>query len=140
MNTEDIRWIQRLENYSKAVDNLQKAVNQNSMRSLSELEKQGFIKAFEICFELSWKVLKDYFKWQGNPDIHGSRDSFKEAFNQNIISDGKIFMKMIETRNNSIHTYDEEVIDNMIKSISNVYFNNFVILLNNLIKISNEKN
>ena len=49
-------------------------------RPLSDLEKQGLIQAFEFTHELAWNVMKDYFAFQGNSSITGSRDAVRESF------------------------------------------------------------
>ena len=77
----DIRWQQRLASYHKARQRLVSAVQLAAARPLSDLEKQGLIQAFEFVFELAWQVMKDYFLYQGNPEISGSRDAIRSAFN-----------------------------------------------------------
>ena len=57
----DIRWIQRLDNYSAAFKHLASAAEIGASRSLTDLEKQGVIQAFEFTHELAWNVIKDYF-------------------------------------------------------------------------------
>ena len=59
---------------------------------LNELEEQGLIKAFEYTYELSWHALRDYMQYQGNTRLHGSRDTFREAFNLGLISEGERWM------------------------------------------------
>lgn len=44
---EDIRWIQRLSNFNKALSNLKEAVDVAESRELNKLEKQGLIQSFE---------------------------------------------------------------------------------------------
>ncbi|HQS99464.1 MAG TPA: hypothetical protein PL023_04100 [Thiobacillus sp.] len=46
MSEFDIRWQQRLANYSKALEQLGSAVSTSRQRSLFDLEKQGLIQAF----------------------------------------------------------------------------------------------
>lgn len=75
MNHPDIRYKQRLTNYSRALDMTVKAADLFKSRPLSDIEKQGYIKAFEFTFELSWKLMKDYLIYQGNREIMGSRDA-----------------------------------------------------------------
>ena len=58
----DIRWIQRLSNFGKALDNLREAVELLKTRSLSKLEEQGLIKAFELVHELAWNTIKDFYE------------------------------------------------------------------------------
>ena len=51
--TQDIRWEQRLENYSKALKQLESSVIHSKERDLSDLEEQGLIQAFEFTHELA---------------------------------------------------------------------------------------
>ncbi len=126
--TQDIRWHQRLSNYIKALDRLNKAVDLASKRALSELEQQGLIQSFEFTHEFAWKVMKDYFYYQGNVEIRGSRDATREAFSFNIIIKGEVWMDMIVSRNKTSHTYDEktakEIVDNILNNYASL-FNNF---------------
>lgn len=105
----DIRWQQRLSNYSRALAQLTRAVELARQRPLSELEQQGVIQAFEFVFELAWNLLKDYFLYQGNPSINGSRDAIRTAFKQGLIEDGEGWMEMIKSRNQTAHTYNESI-------------------------------
>lgn len=107
--TQDIRWKQRLSSYAKARTRLEAAVQLAGTRELSDLERQGLIQAFEVVFELAWNVMKDYFLYQGNPDITGSRDAIRTAYRQGLISDGEGWMEMLQSRNRTAHTYNESV-------------------------------
>ena len=110
MSELDIRWQQRLANYSKAMEQLGNAITTSQQRPLSELEKQGMIQAFEFTHELAWNVMKDYFAWQGNPGnpgitgITGSRDAAREAFQKGLVEDGESWMEMIKSSNQTSHT------------------------------------
>ncbi|GMQ24559.1 nucleotidyltransferase substrate binding protein [Algoriphagus sp. oki45] len=119
---EDIRWHQRLSHYSKALTQLEQAVALSKKRELSSLEEQGLIQAFEFTHELAWNVLKDYFVHQGNSSITGSRDATREAFRRGLFEDGESWMEMIKSRNQSSHTYNEEVAAEISAQIKMVYF------------------
>lgn len=121
MSDTDIRWHQRLDNYNKALAQLNKASVLSKERELTELEQQGLIQSFEFTHELAWKVMKDYFYYQGNSNINGSRDATRTAFNSGLISDGEEWMNMIVSRNRSSHTYDEKTATAIAKNILNVY-------------------
>jgi len=62
-------------------------------------------------------VMKDYFLYQGNPAISGSRDAIRNAFKQGLIVDGEGWMEMIKSRNQSAHTYNESVANEIADSI-----------------------
>ncbi|MBS7349314.1 MAG: nucleotidyltransferase substrate binding protein [Comamonas sp.] len=117
----DIRWIQRLSNYQRARQRLADAVTLAQSRPLSDLEKQGLIQAFELVFELAWKVMKDYFLYQGNPEITGSRDAIRQAFQVGIVQDGEGWMEMIKSRNQSSHTYNEAVANDIAQKVLQRY-------------------
>ena len=84
--SKDIRWKQRLSNYQRVLQQLSDAVALGKQRPLSNLEQQGLIKAFEFTHELAWNVMKDYFQYQGNSPITGSRDAIREAFQRGLPS------------------------------------------------------
>jgi len=125
MTDQDIRWQQRLVNYSRALAQLTRAVELARSRQLSELEKQGLIQAFEFVFELAWNLMKDYFLYQGNPGITGSRDAIRTAFKQGLISDGEGWMEMIKSRNQTAHTYNESVANEITEKIMVLYYDLF---------------
>tara|TARA_R110000868_G_scaffold247587_4_gene503983 strand:- start:611 stop:1051 length:441 start_codon:yes stop_codon:yes gene_type:complete len=132
MSEQDIRWEQRFSNYRKALSNLEKAVELSEKRTLSELEEQGLIQAFEFTHELAWKTLKDYLQYQGVAQIHGSRDATREAFQLGLITDGEGWMDMIKRRNETSHTYNTDVAAKIAKAITGSYFSLFKALENSL--------
>jgi nucleotidyltransferase substrate binding protein (TIGR01987 family) len=125
MTTQDIRWIQRFNHFSKALSQLTRFIEKGA---LNELEKQGLIQAFEYTYELAWNTLKDYFEVQGETNIHGSRDVFRLAFKRGIIEDGETWMDMITSRTLTVHTYDEEIAEKIAADIANRYYPEFMIL------------
>src|SRR5690348_11679581 len=137
--TPDIRWQQRLINFEKALSQLNAAIDLSKQRSLSELEKQGLIQAFEFTHELAWNVMKDYFVYQGNTSITGSRDAIRESFNKNLLIDGEGWMEMIVSRNQTFHTYNLQVANEIVEKITMKYcnlFNDFLLHMKSLIKDS----
>lgn len=114
MTAQDIRWIQRFQNYKKALIQLEEAVALKEQRELTKLEKQGMIQAFEITHELAWKTLKDFLQSRGNIEIYGSKDTTREAFKNNLIEDGDVWMEMVQSRNLASYTYNEDTADEII--------------------------
>ena len=122
---QDIRWQQRLENFNKALLQLGRAVRLSQEKDLNELEKQGLIQAFEFTHELAWNVMKDYAHFQGNSLVAGSRDATREAFRLNLIADGAGWMEMIKSRNQSSHTYNLEIAEEIVDRITGAYYDLF---------------
>jgi len=119
---EDIRWKQRFQNYKKALGTMESAVELVSSRELSNLEKQGVIQGFEFTFELAWNVMKDYLEEQGITGIIGSKNAVRQAFSKGLIDDGQVWIEMVESRNISSHSYDEEIAEMLQQKIINIFF------------------
>ena len=135
MGNSDIRWHQRLENYEKALAQLNNAVELSKQRKLSDLEQQGLIQSFEFTHELAWNVMKDFFFYQGNSEIRGSRDATRAAFKAGLIEEGVIWMNMIISRNTTTHTYDQQTAENIVKHVLVDYvplFNKFKLKMGKL--------
>ncbi len=120
--SQDIRWKQRFQNFTKALATLQRAVELSEQRALSELEQQGLIQGFEFTHELAWNVLKDYLEAQGYVGIIGSKNATREAFKNDLLSDGQVWMDMIKARNQTSHTYNIEVAESIVQSILTQFF------------------
>jgi nucleotidyltransferase substrate binding protein (TIGR01987 family) len=109
MENQDIRWKQRFQNFENAFLRFQEAV-ENHKNTTDDLIKSGIIQRFEFTHELSWKVMKDFLIYEGIQNIIGSRSAVREALNKDLITDGEVWMEMIETRNTTVHGYDEDIL------------------------------
>jgi len=124
----DIRWKLRLQNYEMALKQLEDAVNLAQSRELSDLEKQGLIQSFEYTHELAWNTLKDFLFDQGHSSIAGSKDTTREAFKVSLIQQGEIWMDMIQSRNQTSHTYNKATANLITSKILKDYFPLFLAL------------
>ena len=117
-----LRWVQRLDNFKDALSELQEALSLSRERNLTKLEKQGLIQAFEFTHELAWNVMKDYFEYQGATQlVSGSRDATREAFQRGLVQKGDIWMEMIKSRNLTSHTYHQQISEQIVNQIINLY-------------------
>lgn len=117
MERNDIRWIQRFENFEKAWLLLSESAVKSSY---TKLEKGGLVQFFEFTFELSWKTMKDYMEGEG-VDAKFPRQVIKEAFHKHIITNGDVWMDMLDKRNLMTHTYDETKADQAVELIKTYY-------------------
>jgi len=122
----DIRYKQRFENFEKSFLLLKKAID---IKNPSIIEKAGIIQFFEITFELSWKLMKDYLEYLGY-QVKSPREAIKTAYSIELINNGDKWLKMLMDRNLTTHTYDEDNSEEVYEKIKNDYFS----LLENLYK------
>ena len=140
-NDKDIRWEQRFSNFNKAFKKLSEAIIyiKNNLKEkeididyedteeiLDEIIKEGLIQRFEYTHELAWNVMKDFLSEIGNVKMYGSKDATREAFKAELIEDGDIWMEMINSRNDTSHTYNEETANDIYIKIINEYYSAFL--------------
>lgn len=109
-----------LEYSIKKLKDAYKKLDEGIKQAKDELDKDGVIQRFEFTFELLWKALKIYLEYQGII-VKTPRESFMEAFRINIINDEKIFLDMLEDRNNTSHIYDKKTSEKIFNRIKNIY-------------------
>ena len=117
----DIRWLQRFDNLERALAQLQAAIKAQGNSPEQELFAIALIKAYEFCFELSWKTLKDLLAWNGI-DAKLPRDVLKQAFSTGLIENGQLWIDMLEQRNLMAHTYDQAKAQQASELIRNLYW------------------
>ncbi len=105
-----------------------------SLEKFDEALRDSIIKKFEYTFDLSWKTIKAYLEEEGYEEITSPKKVLKQAFESNIINDEEGWSNMLEARNSTAHTYDEE------KAIyyEDVIKNKYIKKLEELIKKLNE--
>ncbi len=135
---KEIRWRQRFNNYTRALNILLQGVETASERKLSELEQQGIIQSFEFTFEVAWKTLKDYLEYMQVEAVF-PRDVIKMSFQYSLIDNGDVWMDMLEKRNLMSHTYNEDEARTAIKLIMTSYTQQLHKLYNTLSKKKDEE-
>lgn len=111
--SDEIRWKQRFDNFEKSFILFKRLV---SLEEYDEIERLAFVKSFEMVFELSWKLLKDYLELEGFI-VKSPRQTIKQAFEISLIKKGDIYLKALEIRNNLAHRYDDEYSNEVISFI-----------------------
>ncbi|MFV0554964.1 MAG: HI0074 family nucleotidyltransferase substrate-binding subunit [Mangrovibacterium sp.] len=114
----DIRWKQRFQNFEKAYLLLNEVADYDVMQ-LSQLEKEGVVQRFEILIELSWKVLKDYLENEGYDEVKNGKQTIRQAFQDEIITDAEAWMDALQQRNLTSHTYDDSILESSVSFIMN---------------------
>ena len=74
----------------------------------NDVTRDAAIQRFEFCFELGWKAIQDAARKEGL-DCQSPRGCLKLAFKTSWISDEKGWLAMPADRNQTSHTYDEEL-------------------------------
>jgi nucleotidyltransferase substrate binding protein (TIGR01987 family) len=131
--SEDIRWLQRFENLSKALSRLHEALKGTAHEPNNHLYQIALIGAFQFTFELSWKTMKDYLMYNG-VQVSLPREVIKQAFHHQLVKDGQVWIDMLEDRNLMAHVYQEPAAKIAGKSIRERYAPAIDQIYNDLLK------
>jgi len=90
-----------------------------SLRTLEEILKEPFsiiirdatIQRFEYTFEALWKFLREYLKEYEGIISNSPKSCFRDIFSLGILSEEETVkcLEMTDDRNDTSHTYKEEV-------------------------------
>jgi nucleotidyltransferase substrate binding protein (TIGR01987 family) len=89
------------EEFSKALDSLEASINE----AKTDITRDATIQRFEFCVELAWKTSK---KVMGT-STSAPKQVIREMAQANLITDVDFWLKSIDQRNLSSHTYNEDL-------------------------------
>lgn len=79
--------------------------------------RDASIQRFEYCLEFCWKTA---MKVLGSTTL-AAKPAVREMARNNLISNPDLWMEFVEARNQTSHSYDEEVAKTVFKSIEAFY-------------------
>lgn len=118
--------MKKYENFKAALNNLKDIYNYEE--PYGNVEIAGMVGLYEICFEQSWKAMKEILENQGYAEgATGSpRTILKTAYKTGMIDDEKVWLDALVSRNNVAHAYNESIAKDIINQTKNRYYDMFV--------------
>lgn len=88
----------------------------------------GLVGLFEICFEQSWKAMKEIMTMNGVAESQtGSpRQILKSAYQIGMIKDEDIWLAALVSRNNVMHAYNQEIAKDIVNQTKTKYYRMFI--------------
>jgi nucleotidyltransferase substrate binding protein (TIGR01987 family) len=77
----------------------------------SDVIKDSAIQRFEFSLDLAWKTLKAYLEEKKGVLVNSPKESFREAFRQGLIEYEDNWLTMVDLRNQTVHTYNQDLAD-----------------------------
>ncbi|TKB72847.1 MAG: DUF86 domain-containing protein [Nitrospira sp.] len=99
--------------FAQALRRLQEALGEPE----TAIVRDAAIKRFEFTFELAWKAIQRCLREEGL-DCRSPKGCLREAFQQGLIPDDPRWIEMIDDRNLTAHTYDEETAKTIFKHLA----------------------
>ena len=89
------------------------------------------IQRFEFTFELAWKTIKKFAETLGAGECNSGRNCIKLAYRLGWIEDEGMWLSLLEARNLTSHTYNQEIALNVYEMIKSQHtaFKNLILSL-----------
>jgi nucleotidyltransferase substrate binding protein (TIGR01987 family) len=114
-----------LPKFSEGIQSVVEGGDARAAARAYRLGAAGIDSGVRVPHELAWNTLKDFLESRGRSNIFGSKDATREGFAAGLSEDGDAWMQMIENRNETTHTYDEETADEIGEAILSSYVPQF---------------
>lgn len=87
----------------------------------------GLVALYEICFEQSWKAMKEILDQNGIAEAQtGSpRQILKTAYQTGLIKDEQLWLNALVTRNNVAHAYNKAIALDIVRTTKENYYQMF---------------
>ena len=88
----------------------------------------GLVGLYEICFEQSWKMMKEIL------EIHGYEEGatgspkiiLRTAYKAGMIKDEENWLRALQERNNVTHSYNEKIALGIVRQAKAIFYDLFV--------------
>ena len=114
--------MKKFDNFCRALDNLGEIYRYEAPYDTVVLT--GLVGLYQICFEQSWKAIKEVLTDQGFPESQtGSpKQILKTAHQAGMIADQEAWLLALAARNNVAHAYNQDVALDIVKQARAVFY------------------
>lgn len=126
--------MKKLDNFTNCLLILENA--DFKLAETNDIYRTGIIGQFNLTFELAWKALQAIMRmhsvegaFTGSP-----REILQLGYRIGFINDSEVWLLMLKKRNNSVHIYNEDEVDEMIMLIRDSFIPAFIALKDMLVK------
>ncbi len=111
---------ERIEVANKALSTLNVLVG---LTSLNDIERDAMIQRFECSFEAAWKAIKRYLDVVEGLAASSPKSVIRASFETNLLndSDTRQALAMVDDRNLTSHTYNEQLAKEITSRIPSHY-------------------
>ncbi len=108
-----------LVDYENCLQRLEEILNRDAKKDPDLID--GTIQRFEFTFEIAWKLMREILVDRG---VSGNspKMTIKESFREKFFKDGDGWIKMLEDRNLTSHTYKQDLAKEIYERIKNKHY------------------
>lgn len=117
--------MKKYENFCSALSNLKAIYDYNP--PYDNVVLTGLVGLYEICFEQSWKMMKEILENHGYEE--GATGSpkivLKTAFRATMIKDEALWLSALQERNNVAHSYNQNIALGIVEKAKGEFYEMF---------------
>lgn len=113
--------MKKFENFSKALHNLQDIYVYKE--PYDNVTLTGLVALYSICFEQSWKAMKECLEEQGYLEerLGSPRSVIKTAYKAGLIDNEEAWLDALLARNNVAHAYNQDIALKIVEEVKSRY-------------------
>lgn len=117
--------MKKYENFCAALKNLNDIFSYEE--PYSNVVLTGLVALYEICFEQSWKLMKEILEENGVAEARteSPRQILKSAYQAGLLKEEGLWMEALAARNNVAHAYQQAVALDIVRQTKKMYFSMF---------------
>ena len=118
--------MKKFENFKNCLKNLKEIYDYEE--PYGNVELTGLVGLFEVCFEQSWKAMKEILENSGYSEgkTGSPKQILKTAFQANMIEDEELWLDALVSRKNVAHGYNKEIAIGIVRRTKQDYYTLFV--------------
>ena len=118
--------MKKLDNFTNCLKVLKNA--DFNLAKENEIYRMGVIGQFNLTFELSWKALQTMLRVHGaeGSETGSPREILQLGYKFGFIDDSSVWLTMLKERNNLMHTYNNDEINEIVLLIRNDFLPAFI--------------
>ena len=118
--------MKKYENFCASLKNMKEIYDNEEPYSTVVLT--GLVGLYEICFEQSWKMMKEILEAHGYEE--GATGSpkiiLRTAYKAGMIKDEENWLRALQERNNVTHSYNRKIALGIVHQAKSTFYNLFV--------------
>ena len=118
--------MKKYENFCASLRNMKEIYNY--MEPYDNVVLTGLVGLYEICFEQSWKMMKEILELHGYEE--GATGSpkiiLKTAYKAGMIKDEELWLQGLQARNNVTHSYNQNIALGIVKHAKEKFYDMFI--------------
>ena len=113
--------MKKYDNFCSALTNLQDIYDYEE--PYNNVVLTGLVALYEICFEQSWKAIKEVLESNGVAEgrTGSPRQILKAAYQAGIIKDEQLWLDALVARNNVAHAYNQAIALDIVRQTKEIY-------------------